>query len=113
MTEFERFAQALALTESNDDPKAWGDSGLACGRWQMHPAFYHDWMPSMVAVRESWDAVFRGALKRFWQHHFQGPTDRTRLAMIFHLGQHAVDSGEWDGPYAEKFDHNYTALGVP
>ncbi len=67
MTGFERFAAALALTESDDDQKAWGDQGLAIGRWQMHPAFVAEWWPDDIAVGWSWDRLFHAALLKFYE----------------------------------------------
>jgi len=101
---FEEWASALAEIESRNNPHAWGDSGLACGRWQMHPAFYHDWFLSTLGVEDSWDTVFSRALERFYQHYTERDPSPVRAAMIFHLGAHAViDLHRWDDEYERRF----------
>src|SRR5712671_728579 len=107
MTEFERFAAALAKTESNDFELTWGDAKepdgtsqlhwgglghsakganfMAMGRWQMHPAWYHDWHEEDTAVDASWDEEFRRALERFWHNHLGGERSIVHMAMVFHL----------------------------
>jgi hypothetical protein len=113
MTEYEKFAQALALTESQDKQFSWGDDGLACGRWQMHPAWVDRYWPDDVGVDWSWDHLFRAALIRFWggKHKIGRPTE---LAMEFHVG-HWIEPTDhaWDKPYAARFEHHYAALEVP
>ena len=133
MTEFERFAAALAKTESDDWEVAVGDAKskegsfivgcngfsrtgrgsnfMAMGRWQMHPAWYHDWMTEMVRVDASWDEVFRRALQVFWDGEQQAGRPAYKSAMIFHLGRHAVDEGKWDAAYATRFQRFWVELG--
>jgi hypothetical protein len=113
MINFERFAKALALTESNDDALAWGDEGLACGRWQMHPAWVADWWPRAIQVNWSWDRVFREALILFYfaaAHRLSSPIE---IAMEFHLGRAAFERGDHDEKYAERFANWYAKLGQP
>ena len=131
MTEFERFAEALAKTESNDRELAWGDpkehagtspivvggndslalgrNFMACGRWQMHPAWYAEWADPAIQVGWSWDDAFRAALKRFWVKETPNVTTEVDKAMIFHLGASAWARGEWDRPYADRFARFYGA----
>jgi hypothetical protein len=82
---------------------------MAMGRWQMHPAWYHDWMPQKVAVEASWDEVFRLALETFWNNHPEGERHEVHIAMVFHLGRRAVERGDWDAAYAERFKRFYLA----
>jgi len=125
MTQFERFATALAKTESGDRELAWGDpkehdaysvvtidtevahvrgaNFMAMGRWQMHPAWYHDWASVKVPVDASWDEVFRRALQVFWDGEQQAGRLAVQSAMIFHLGRHAVSEGRWDKAYGDRF----------
>lgn len=103
MTDFEKFAHTLALTESNDNPRAWGDNGVAAGRWQMHPAFVAEWVRRSIEVAESWDEVFRDTLEHFYQVRRAEGVKMVRLAMEFHLGVHGVAEGEWDKEYATRF----------
>ncbi len=110
MTGFEKFAKALALTESNDNAQAWGDQGLACGRWQMHPAWVDEWWPDGIEVNWSWDHLFRAALLRFYTAKFQPGIVLSKIIMEFHLGAAAVASGEFDHAYARKFALNYAAI---
>jgi hypothetical protein len=109
MTEFERFAAALALTESDNDQKAWGDQGLAMGRWQMHPAFVDQWWPTNIEVDWSWDHLFHAALLRFYTARYvQGVTLET-VVMEFHLGVQAVKEGRRDATYLARFGKHYNA----
>jgi hypothetical protein len=103
MTEFEKFAHVLALTESHDSPYIWGDEGLAVGRWQIHPAWYHDWRVDPPAVDASWNTVFHAALEKFWHHYAAMGTTPIKMAMIFHLGHYDAHSGKWDETYAVRF----------
>lgn len=98
---FEEFADALSRTESNNNDRAYGDEGLALGRWQMHPAWFFEWQLHTCKVDDSWFAVFRAALENFFKSHKE--QDPVRLAMIFHLGAAAVARGKWDAAYAERF----------
>ena len=103
MNEFERFALALAWTESSNQETVWGDRGLACGRWQMHPAWYAEWADPAIQVGWSWDRAFRAALRRFWDEYERQKVAISDRAMIFHLGASAFHRGEYDGPYAVRF----------
>lgn len=125
MTDFERFAEALAKTESSDTEIAWGDpkqptmttydhsfnpaiarpgrNFMACGRWQMHPAWYHDWVPLKVPVEASWDEMFREALENFWNNGVGVGDSPLQIAMKFHLGVAAVREGKSDDAYAKRF----------
>ena len=129
MADFERFAEALAKTESDDRELAWGDpksregltyigvgtaarrfegsNFMACGRWQMHPAWYAEWADPAIQVGWSWDEAYRAALKRFWVKETPNVTTEVDKAMIFHLGSSAWARGEWDQPYADRFTRFY------
>lgn len=112
MTDFERFAKALALTESNDKQFVWGDDGIACGRWQMHPAWVYRYWPHYIGVDWSWDHLFRAALVRFWGE-LAGSASITVLAMEFHIGHWVLPSDTaWDEPYAARFKMHWDALGA-
>jgi hypothetical protein len=104
---YAKWCTALALTESQNNQRAWGDQGLACGRWQMHPAFVWDYGPDNVAVRASWDDIFSAALAGFFQERAPITTDPVKLAMEFHLGVRAVSEGQWDAVYAARFQSFY------
>ena len=129
MTEFERFAEALAKTESGDLELAWGDpkehkgtspivtgghgsfalgrNFMAMGRWQCHAAWYHDWLDPDLPVGASWDEAFRRALERFW-NYFKALGDQViKIAMSFHLGVEAVKEGRWDADYGQRFQGFY------
>jgi hypothetical protein len=109
MTDFERFAAALALTESDNDQKAWGDQGLAMGRWQMHPAFVDEWWPDDIGVDWSWDHLFHAALLRFYTKRFVERVTLFTVVMEFHLGVQAVKDGRWDATYLERFRMHWSA----
>ena len=132
MNDFERFAEALAKTESSDCELTWGDpkhpdapsysevSGtrialrgrdfLAMGRWQMHPAWYAEWADPAMQVGWSWDEAFRAALKRFWDEYERAKAPIAHRMMIFHLGASAFFRGEWDQDYADRFDRFWGQL---
>lgn len=111
MTDFERFAHALAMTESHDKPEAIGDDGLAFGRWQMHPAWLDEWWPDGLGVDWSWDRLFREGLKRFYDSRMLPGVSLIDVVMMFHLGEHAVKEGKWDRPYQDRFTGFYEAIG--
>jgi hypothetical protein len=107
MTREDRFVRALALTESGDNPEAWGDHGKAFGRWQWHIATLLDWLREHqleyhagmtvdelgeLAVRSFFRAVLAAAA---------AARDET-IAMCFHLHGRVKFSG-WDAPYADRF----------
>lgn len=101
-----QFAQILAVTESSNNPQAWGDSGLAMGAWQVHPAWVYDRMHSrniVPAVRESWTSWVQRMVEDFYEQRAQhdGPAI---IAMTFHIG-HRCDPGsdDWDYDYAKRF----------
>jgi len=100
--DFERWAKILAKVESHDNPHAWGDEGLAVGRWQMHPAFYHDFASLDIPVDASWDTAFRACLRNFFSLH--SADEPLHAAMMFHLGVHAVlYERKWDDAYALRW----------
>lgn len=131
MTEFERFAAALAKTESDDSEVAWGDpkepdgstkldwlwgghtmlgaNFMAMGRWQIHPAWYAEWADPAMQVGWSWDDAFRAALKRFYDKESRNVTTEVDKAMIFHVGAAAWARGEWDKYYETRFKRFYGA----
>jgi hypothetical protein len=113
MTEFLRFEQALALTESDDDQKAWGDQGLAMGRWQMHVAFVDEWWPDDIGVDWSWDHLFAAALQRFYSAKFAAGVTLQHMVMQFHLGEKAQLRGDHDDVYWTRFVKFYNQLGNP
>lgn len=110
-----QFLKALAITESNDNPAAWGDQGLAMGRWQVHPAWVWDHLCKtglFPAVRESWNSWIERGIMYFVQLYSVRFTPR-ELAMSFHLGHlsHLGDR-DWDTAYDARFVRNY-ALSTP
>lgn len=113
MTDFDKFAHALALTESDDNEHVWGDNGVAVGRWQMHPAFVAEWTPLHLEVAESWDGLFRDTLKHFYEVRTAKGVTGTKLAMEFHLGVRAVAIGRWDTPYQLRFEEFYNMVLKP
>lgn len=132
MTEFERFAEALAKTESEDSELAYGDpkqheglswvytkggkahvagsNFMAMGRWQMHPAWYAEWADPAMQVGWSWDEAFRAALRKFWDAEERKGTQPLGRAMIFHLGASAIVRGDWDRDYGDRFHQFWVQL---
>src|SRR5260370_36671493 len=107
MAGFDRCAAALALTESDDDQKAWGDQGLAIGRWQMHPAFVAEWWPDDIAVGWSWDRLFHAALLKFYDARYVAGVTLSQVVMEFHLGVQAVKDGRSDAHYLAQVEEFY------
>lgn len=107
MRDFHSLRRVLALVESANDPEAWGDSGRACGRYQMHPGFYVSWGPTILEFggRElSWDEAFEIALSRFLEACERDRPTATdeQIAMAFHLhGQPRWDG--WDDGYSQRW----------
>lgn len=106
MIDYVKWSKTVALVESEDNPHAWGDEGLACGRYQQHPAFTLEWLAMgrvQVGVDWSWDRVFAAALRIFFNVRSLPTPDPLRLVMEFHLGVQAVKDGKWDVGYAERW----------
>ena len=106
MDQFDRWALAFAWTESGDDPRAWGDKGAASGRWQIHPAFFHDYLPepNNPVWQGTWDEVMRATLLIFYRVRVHGyGLTVAEGAQCFHLGWSAFESGERDQQYAGRF----------
>ena len=110
MTEFERWAKALAITETQDKPEKFGDAGRACGRWQQHPEFFDEYYPGPALSGETWDAWFRRALTAFWLSKRSKYQEPQTLASIFHLGFKAWQRGDTDGKYDNDFARAWAAL---
>jgi hypothetical protein len=108
--EFQRFANALEMVESTDNPEDWGDKGFAVGRWQIHPAFMDEWAPNLT-TDVTWDEWFRMALKAFYIERRPKVSGIITLAMEFHLGVEGVAKGEWDANYHDRFVAEWAKLG--
>jgi hypothetical protein len=115
----DRFVRAIGLLESKDDWRAWGDAGMACGRYQQHASFYATWGPTVgdFAGREqTWDWAFGVALRRYFRAAWpdeslatmQSPARLLRIAMSYHLHGALVWSG-WDETYADRFQRAWAA----
>lgn len=135
MSGFERFAKALALTETHDLETAWGDAKsktpvnvvghdaaaqpmkksnfMAVGRWQMHVAWFYDWCADEVLVGWSWDEAFRDALGRFYSAGYEKAHSPIVMAMTFHLGHVPKPPADWDETYAQRFSDYYAQLEPP
>lgn len=106
MVSVDQFLKALAVTESADDPEAWGDAGRAMGRWQVHP----DRLWSEARLRElephlgeTWDQFVACVLRAVFAK-FIGFGRADVVAMYWHVGHlvHPTDP-DWDQKYAERF----------
>jgi hypothetical protein len=87
------FVNMIAIAESNDKPKAFGDHGLAGGRFQMHWDWRADYWPEWA-----WEALAlldRCALEWFIVRDRTGkprpPSTARQLADLFNLGHPAPD----------------------
>lgn len=124
MSQFERWALALARTEQNMDSLTWlniwdhtrqwkpGDSGFAWGPWQIHPEWVRDYMPTKAAEwRRPWVSFLACCLQRFYERLGGDAVAPLRLAMTFHCGIEGVERGEWDVDYQERFSRMW-AVGT-
>lgn len=106
MTTVDQFLKALAVVESSDNPQAWGDTGRAMGRWQVHPDRLWQELHAMRSapqLGETWDQlsarVLRWLFTTMWDL-----TEPLEIAMYWHLG-HWSEPGkpDWDAKYAARF----------
>ena len=72
MVTVDQFLKALAVTESADDPEAWGDAGRAMGRWQVHPDRL--WQESHLGLvfpklGETWDQLVARVLRTIFNFY--------------------------------------------
>lgn len=106
-TREDSFVAALAKTESNNNPEAWGDNGYACGAWQWHPSAFISWYPrahEFGGRERSWDWAYEMAVRKFFTAALADWPEATDLdiAMAFHLhGQ--VNWTGWEDGYAARF----------
>jgi len=106
----QRFITAIGITESNGHTEAWGDSGQAMGRFQMHPSFVWQYGPDDVELTSTWDEVGITTLEAFVADRREAVGHNyTRLAQEFHLGVHAVATGKWDEDYHNRFVRAWAA----
>ena len=102
----EQFVRALALTESDADPEAFGDAGRAEGEWQEHPDWTWGWAHHYSlspALNETWDSFERRVVTAFATDHLRYMTPAL-VAMYFHLGHMPSEQlGDWDKEYSERF----------
>lgn len=107
----EQFKLALRQTESDNNPRAFGDGGLALTSYQAHPAWVFDQLARLAISRptwkpkigDSWDQ-FVGSLVGFFFDDYEPFETFVGIAMHFHKG-HRVELGskDWDQGYADRF----------
>lgn len=97
-----QFTKALGLTETDGIATAWGDSGQAVGRWQVHPCWVWDHCKLPPTLTDTWDSWIEKNIEAFFNAHtFLPPIE---IAMFFHLGHRTLPSAkDWDGVYAVRF----------
>ena len=98
MTQEDRFVKIIGLMESSNNPRAWGDGELACGRFQWHPSAYATWGPKpedFGGIERSWDWAFEFALRKFHRRAHTAFPDKfeVQIAMAWHLH----GSRRWEG----------------
>jgi hypothetical protein len=102
----EEFAACIAQVESGDKPTAWGDNGLAMGRYQVHPSWVWTWatyLKLQPTVSESWDHFIGRLVQGFFSAHNAG-MHPGQIAMYFHLGHLDTEQdSDWDVNYAKEF----------
>jgi len=101
-----QFAQVLRMTESNGDPRAWGDADRAVTSYQVHPEWFWDQVqryrlkPIAPITWDGWIEQYVWAFYATYQTDFK-PVD---VAMHFHLGHYTTaDMPDWDRKYAARF----------
>lgn len=114
MTDEEKFACALSMTESRGEPRALGDYNStgeprAVTSFQVWPVWLFDWARKLQltpTLTESWEAFAHRVIVAFASFH-KG-WNPTVLAMLFHKG-HLCDpsADDWDTLYADRFAHFY------
>ena len=127
MTTVEQFVEALAVVESSNNPRAWGDfltaagspmpadtndahTGCLCcpramGRWQVHPD--RVWSETRLrrvppALGETWDSWIGRLLTVIFKglYPVESPV---AIAMYWHLGHfNKPGDSDWDYDYASK-----------
>jgi hypothetical protein len=107
MNREERYLAIMSRLESGDNPKAWGDEGFACGRYQWHPSAYQTWQPTPAEFHgkeHSWDWAFTEAKRKFFRTALEVKSDATDLeiAMAFHLHGQLRWEG-WDQAYVSRW----------
>ena len=107
MVTVDQFLKALAVTESADDPEAWGDAGRAMGRWQIHPdRFWHECQLGKIFPKlgETWDQVVARILRAIAGFYLEKVTP-AEIAMYWHLGHWVLPTDStWDQKYASRFE---------
>lgn len=102
----DKFALALRMTESDNNPRAYGDGGLALTSYQVHPAWVWDQLqfkPPAPRVGDSWENWIYLLVVRFYERWSPYLRD-VEVAMYYHRG-HYVKPGaaDWDQDYADRF----------
>lgn len=83
-----KWAKAIAIVESGENPAAVGDGGAAVGLMQMHSDFFTDWRQSPTCNRD-YPICQVAAFVRFWNVHYL-LSDERRLG-IYNQGPRGVD----------------------
>ena len=102
----QQFAQALRMTESLGNPRAWGDADEALTSYQVHPAWLWDRIDRFhlePAVTETWESWIGRYVEAFYDSYWPLMSE-VQIAMFFHRG-HPVEVADrdWDVPYAARF----------
>lgn len=104
-----QFVNMIAIAESDDKVKAFGDSWRASGRYQMHMEWRADYWPAwgweVLALLDRW------ALEHFILFHEDGskrpPATARALADLYNLGHPAADQA-----YDERCLRALEAMGI-
>ena len=108
MTDPEKFARAIALTESNADPHAYGDNGQALTSFQCHPAWVWQWATKLSIsprVSQTWESWIGDVVIAFYQHCAGLKLTPVEAAMYYHLGHVGKDDS-----YGNRFLTHWNAL---
>lgn len=107
---FTEWSGIIAAIESRGNPEAWGDDGMACGRWQEHPCFVQQWIGQVTwSVRATWDDVFQAALLNFFDRASCHGISGLDAAIGFHLHGQPVRASEQDRIDAAEYAARFTA----
>lgn len=105
----EQFKLVLRQTESDNNPRAYGDGGLALTSYQVHPAWVWDQLAkygpvAMPKIGDSWEQWIGLLVALFFARALGETSSEVEIAMWFHRGHHIGPRDErWDRKYADRF----------
>lgn len=110
-----QFSHVLGLVESSGNEYAWGDSGRALGRFQVHPAWLFEAATRYAiqpTVDDTWDIFVERVVLAFFASNIIN-SNPLKVAMHFHRGHEVEPSDpDWDVLYSGRFADWCDKLGI-